>query len=259
MKSFSYTVEIDTNKTTPVKYDLGTDVLPIKEEDIEITNEPIEEHESENNKLLREVDEMIKTEKYCKQTKETVNLTREIEEKPEENNDFLADDDGVIEINDPSNETVIELDENLIGTSTEASPCTTRQYIQHKNKTSYQYPPPYPSVPPFNNNKTCASIPSAPILTVSAKNGSIQLNWEMRRIPTKTTAKIKFYELYMCQETKAVPVTSIWEKTGDIPAENVLMSCEIQSLQKNYKYHFALRAVDIHGRRAPFSKVEIKL
>lgn len=65
-------------------------------------------------------------------------------------------------------------------------------------------------------------------------------------------AEIKFFELYLCQETKNVPIASMWKKMGDIETLTFPMMCKIRSLFKGFKYYFALRAMNIYDRRAPF-------
>jgi len=115
---------------------------------------------------------------------------------------------------------------------------------------SLKYPPPYPSIPPHNNQPSWKNVPPIPNMTIKTSGNKVTLTWNLNL--TWQTAKIKMYELFVCQETDAPPKSSMWKKKGDIKADLLPMACELEVLELGYIYHFALRAVDVHNRRAPF-------
>ncbi|KAL5241577.1 hypothetical protein ACI65C_008987 [Semiaphis heraclei] len=116
---------------------------------------------------------------------------------------------------------------------------------------SLKYPPPYPSIPPHNNQPSWKNVPPIPNMTIKTLGNTVTLTWNLNL--TWQTAKIKMYELFVCQETDASPKSSMWKKKGSIKAKLLPMACELEVLELGYIYHFALRAVDVHNRRAPFA------
>ncbi|KAF0761369.1 Uncharacterized protein FWK35_00016088 [Aphis craccivora] len=61
------------------------------------------------------------------------------------------------------------------------------------------------------------------------------------------------YELFVCQETDAYPDVSMWKKKDTIKAKKLPISCELEVYELGYIYCFALRAMDVHIKRAPFA------
>lgn len=89
-----------------------------------------------------------------------------------------------------------------------------------------------------------------PCLTLSSLTGLV-LSWNM----TFNTlyADIQTYQLYAYQETNSPPATSHWKKVGDVRALPLPMACTLTQFIEGHKYHFAVRAVDVHNRLGPFS------
>ncbi|KAK8759243.1 hypothetical protein V5799_003125 [Amblyomma americanum] len=77
------------------------------------------------------------------------------------------------------------------------------------------------------------------------------LSWNMTF--NSLYADIQTYQLYAYQETNAAPATSFWKKVGDVRALPLPMACTLTQFVDGHKYHFAVRAVDVHNRLGPFS------
>ncbi|XP_050442825.1 activating transcription factor 7-interacting protein 1-like [Adelges cooleyi] len=120
-----------------------------------------------------------------------------------------------------------------------------------------KYPPPLPKVPPHNSQPSWKNVPPAPKLSLTVDGDKVQLIWDLRL--TSNMADVKLYELYACQETKAIPNSSMWKKMGEIEAKPLPMACDLAAFTAGHKYYFALRAVDIHDRRAPFSQQDMTI
>ena len=75
---------------------------------------------------------------------------------------------------------------------------------------------------------------------------------------------IKLYEVYGYQEKKILSdmqrkmPSILWKKVGDVNAKpinssNVGMACSLNQFTLGHKYHFAVRAKDVHNRLGDFS------
>jgi len=122
---------------------------------------------------------------------------------------------------------------------------------------SPKYPPPYPSIPPHNTQPSWKKVPPRPNMTIKTTGNKVTLTWNLNL--SLRTAEIKMYELFVCQETDAHPNVSMWKKKGNIKADMLPMVCELEVYDLGYTYHFALRAVDVHNRRAPFALQTTKI
>ncbi|XP_050528180.1 uncharacterized protein LOC126898282 [Daktulosphaira vitifoliae] len=112
------------------------------------------------------------------------------------------------------------------------------------------YPPPLPITPQYMDQPNWKSLPSNPLLNINIIDSIVELEWTMKS--SYPTAQVASFELYLCKETNEPPKENMWIKLGECKIEKYpmvrnLTDCSIGS------YWIALRAIDVHDRRAPFS------
>ncbi|KAH7949785.1 hypothetical protein HPB49_015345 [Dermacentor silvarum] len=117
-----------------------------------------------------------------------------------------------------------------------------------------QHPASLPPTPRYIDDPKKKRLPPKPALKITkAASGEkgLVLSWNM----TFNTlyADIQTYQLYAYQETNSPPATSHWKKVGDVRALPLPMACTLTQFIEGHKYHFAVRAVDVHNRLGPFS------
>ncbi|XP_076459287.1 uncharacterized protein LOC143292668 isoform X2 [Babylonia areolata] len=114
------------------------------------------------------------------------------------------------------------------------------------------HPAPLPdSITPKGLPADLKPPPPCPGLKISRVKQGIVLSWNMS-IP-HDCVEIASYQLFAYQETSAAPQTSLWKKVGDVKALPLPMACTLTQFQDGNKYHFAVRAIDVHGRSGSFS------
>ena len=72
-------------------------------------------------------------------------------------------------------------------------------------------------------------------------------------IPTEHAA-VASYQIYAYQEGSAAPHSGLWKKVGDVKALPLPMACTLTQFTKGNKYHFAVRAQDVHSRVGTYSE-----
>uniref|UniRef100_T1J388 Activating transcription factor 7-interacting protein Fn3 domain-containing protein n=1 Tax=Strigamia maritima TaxID=126957 RepID=T1J388_STRMM len=101
------------------------------------------------------------------------------------------------------------------------------------------------------NSTTLKHIPPKPALKISKVTNGIVLSWNMNL--NTLHADISCYQLFAYQETSAAPSPTLWKKVGDVKALALPMACTLTQFVDGHKYHFAVRALDVHKRVGPFS------
>ncbi|XP_021359853.1 activating transcription factor 7-interacting protein 1-like isoform X1 [Mizuhopecten yessoensis] len=96
-------------------------------------------------------------------------------------------------------------------------------------------------------------LPPKPTLKISRVSQGIVLSWNMTLNQTPH-ADVASYQLFAYQEGSTHPTTALWKKVGDVKALPLPMACTLTQFQEGNRYHFAVRAVDVHTRVGPFSE-----
>ena len=83
----------------------------------------------------------------------------------------------------------------------------------------------------------------------------IVLSWTMETnlLEHATVAK---YQIFACQESPGQETEPVWKKVGDVNALPLPMACTLSQFTKGRKYHFVIRAEDVHSRRGRFCGIE---
>ncbi|KAL3877905.1 hypothetical protein ACJMK2_035547 [Sinanodonta woodiana] len=113
------------------------------------------------------------------------------------------------------------------------------------------HPAPFPSVPTNQVQPGQKPLPPKPGLKISRVSQGIVLSWNMTI--SDTHAEIASYQLFAYQEGVAAPSSNLWKKVGEVKALPLPMACTLTQFQEGNKYHFAVRAVDVHNRVGHFS------
>lgn len=83
----------------------------------------------------------------------------------------------------------------------------------------------------------------------------IVLSWNMDLRPD-FHADVSSYQIYAYQEGSQPPSVNLWKKVGDVKALALPMACTLTQFQTGHKYHFAVRARDVHSRVGCFSDAQ---
>ena len=97
-------------------------------------------------------------------------------------------------------------------------------------------------------------MPAKPCVSISVTENGIVLSWNMDL--EENMADIDNYELFTLQdEFEDLSVSSAlpWKRIGQVKAMPLPMACTLTQFLAGNKYHFSVRAVDVHDRAGPFS------
>ena len=115
------------------------------------------------------------------------------------------------------------------------------------------HPAPLPHLPNGQFSSPDGKLPPPkPSLKLCRVDDGIVVSWNMAFFINKHSI-IHTYQIYAYQETAQTPSPSLWKKVGDVMALPLPMACTLTHFKGN-KYHFAVRAMDMHGRVGHFSK-----
>ncbi|XP_065337642.1 activating transcription factor 7-interacting protein 1-like [Cloeon dipterum] len=122
------------------------------------------------------------------------------------------------------------------------------------------HPAPLPSVPYINPLLFWKQPPPKPNLKIRlTTDGAIMLSWNL---PTLSWhhEEIMSYRIYSYRETSEEPSQLLWKTEADVYARALPMACTLMQIIHGYKYHFAVRAIDMNFRMSPESNtVSIEL
>ena len=105
---------------------------------------------------------------------------------------------------------------------------------------------------PTLNTAATGLLPPAPNVSISSVSNGIVLSWNMT-IP-EGCAQIDSYQLFAYQNSGHVPHSpSLWKKLGIVKALPLPMACTLTQFVSGSVYHFAVRAIDVHGRAGNYS------
>ncbi|KAF8788394.1 Activating transcription factor 7-interacting like protein [Argiope bruennichi] len=133
---------------------------------------------------------------------------------------------------------------------TNSSPLASISLVKH--------PAPLPPRPFSTPNSVLPNVPPKPRLKVSTEERGIVLQWDMppsySPIAAAAYSKLKAFEIFGYQEQKNIVInTLLWKKIGSVKAMSLPMACTLTQFVEGQKYHFAIRAVDIHDRFGAYS------
>lgn len=127
------------------------------------------------------------------------------------------------------------------------------QRIAVSSSAVLQHPAPLPPSPINQPAPPDArQIPPKPTLKLSRVAQGIVLSWNASI--TVLQEEPSTYQLYAYQQGHELPSSTLWKKVGNVKALALPMACTLTQFQVGNKYHFAVRAVDRHGRVGPFSE-----
>lgn len=121
-----------------------------------------------------------------------------------------------------------------------------------------QHPAPLPSSGPQPSNPAWKTTPPKPSIRINTVDSGIVISWTMNDVRDLSEfATINSYQIYAYQETNASPSTDMWRRVGDVKAMPLPMAVTLTQFQEGERYHFSVRAVDVHNRLGPFSAPRI--
>lgn len=123
----------------------------------------------------------------------------------------------------------------------------------HNRELGLSHPMPLPDMPnPQPHSPSWKKIPPRPILQISKMKTGIVLSWNFN-VMINQHEEVESYQIYAYQETSLSPLSKLWKKIGDVKALPLPMACTLTQFTKGNKYHFAVRAKDVHSRVGNYS------
>ena len=174
------------------------------------------------------------------------NLSRSIHNGPSQNNSNGSGIRPMVFANQMAKGVNVHRPPPLVGQAISA--------MQHNRTTPISHPAPLPDMPnPQPHAPSWKKLPPRPTLKISRLKSGIVLSWNMDVIPTEHAA-VSSYQIYAYQEGSAAAQSGLWKKVGDVKALPLPMACTLTQFTKGNKYHFAVRAQDVHTRVGTYSE-----
>ncbi|XP_059353006.1 activating transcription factor 7-interacting protein 1-like isoform X2 [Daphnia carinata] len=122
-------------------------------------------------------------------------------------------------------------------------------------KPALTHPAPLPPAPVGPVNPSWKSVAPRPTLDIKRVANGIVLSWNMQG-NLSHHADIASYQLFAYQEGSDPPTVngSVWKRVGEVKALPLPMACTLTQFLEGHRYHFAVRAMDVHGRAGPYSE-----
>lgn len=129
----------------------------------------------------------------------------------------------------------------------------TNTTVQYDLPEGCSHPAPLPDMPnPQPHSPSWKKIPQIPILKISRMEKGIVLSWQFGKM-TNEYEEVQYYQIFAYQEGPELPQSRLWKKIGDVKALPLPMACTLTQFSEGNRYHFAVRAQDIHLRVGGYS------
>ncbi len=113
-------------------------------------------------------------------------------------------------------------------------------------------PPPYQSMP--SRNQVEVQTPPKLQVNITVSGNGIVLSWDFEADPPPNPPTFECYHLFASQDSPSPPTKrSDWKKIGVVRALPLPMACTLTQFVSGNSYHFAVLAVDVHGREGQMS------
>ncbi|XP_055603982.1 activating transcription factor 7-interacting protein 1-like [Uranotaenia lowii] len=119
---------------------------------------------------------------------------------------------------------------------------------------TYRHPAPLPRTTSTDVFDPAWGLPPPrPSILIDIIATGLLLSWTMNDLSVGH-ATVVSYQIYIYQETVAVPAVGMWRHMADVEAISLPMIVALTEFQKGQRYYFAVRAVDEHKRPGQFSR-----
>ncbi|XP_063704476.1 putative leucine-rich repeat-containing protein DDB_G0290503 isoform X2 [Culicoides brevitarsis] len=210
--------------------------------------------ETKLNKLIDLTDEEDSEQKTYNSTKSKIHV-----KSPATLNSSIAGSGLILNASTSSKVPIQRISSNHFLQITPKVGSMSQNQITHQQimKTTHQkrnHPAPLPIIVNKKQNTTWKRPPPRPQIRINNIDAGIVISWTIheQRLIEDFDPIVK-YQIYAYQETDQEPSTEYWRHVGDVKAMALPMAVTLTEFQEGQKYHFAVRAVDIHDRLGPFS------